>query len=103
VFTLAGSCKLWQRMKTTRARSYEESERGAGYGRRPAELEALVADKKSDYFGDKQALHDPDEYRRVGAFNIPEAARCENVRRRRRSRLSMRVSDLYNLSPRVSP
>ena len=71
--------------------------------RRRAELESLVADKKSDYFGDKQALHDPDEYRRVGAFDIPEAARCENVCRRRRSRLSLRVSDLYNLSPRVSP
>ena len=73
------------------------------YDRRRAELEALVADKKSDYFGDKQALHDPDECRRVGAFDIQEAARCENVRRRRRSRLSLRVSDLYNLSPRVSP
>jgi hypothetical protein len=31
-------------------------------------LEALVADKKSDYFGDKQAVHDPDEYRRVAAM-----------------------------------
>jgi len=38
------------------------------YDRRRAELEALVADKKSDYFGDKKAIHDPDEYRRMGAF-----------------------------------
>jgi hypothetical protein len=30
------------------------------YDRRRAELEALVADKKSDYFGDKKAIHDPD-------------------------------------------
>src|SRR5438093_3731808 len=45
------------------------------YDRRRAELEALVADKKSDYFGDKKVIHDPDEYRRVGAFVIPEAAR----------------------------
>src|SRR6185312_5269501 len=50
------------------------------YDRRRAELEALVADKKSDYFGDKKALHDPDEYRRVGAFVIPEPARWENLR-----------------------
>jgi type I restriction enzyme M protein len=51
------------------------------YDRRRAELEALVEDKKSDYFGDKKAIHDPDEYRRVGAFVIPEAARWENLRR----------------------
>jgi type I restriction enzyme M protein len=51
------------------------------YDRRRAELEALVADKKSDYFGDKQAVHDPDEYRRMGAFVIPEAARWENLRK----------------------
>lgn len=51
------------------------------YDRRRAELEVLVADKKSDYFGDKKAIHDPDEYRRVGAFVIPEAARWENLRK----------------------
>jgi type I restriction enzyme M protein len=51
------------------------------YDRRRAELEALVADKKSDYFGDKEAIHDPDEYRRVGAFVIPEAARWDNLRK----------------------
>src|ERR1044072_7323105 len=51
------------------------------YDRRRAELEALVADKSSDYHGDKGAIHDPDEYRRVGAFVIPEAARWENLRK----------------------
>lgn len=51
------------------------------YDRRRAELEALVADKNSDYCGDKGAIHDPDEYRRVGAFVIPEAARWENIRK----------------------
>ena len=40
-----------------------------------------MADKKSDYFGDKKAIHDPDEYRRVGAFVIPEATRWENLRK----------------------
>jgi type I restriction-modification system DNA methylase subunit len=34
------------------------------YDRRRAELEALVADEKSDYYGDKAAIHDADEYRR---------------------------------------
>src|SRR5213593_3040236 len=51
------------------------------YDRRRAELEALVADKKSDYFGDRKAIHDPDEYRRMGAFVIPDAARWENLRK----------------------
>ena len=51
------------------------------YDRRRAELEALVADKNSDYYGDKATINDPDEYRRVGAFVIPEAARWENIRR----------------------
>lgn len=51
------------------------------YDRRRAQLEALVADKNSDYYGDKKAVHDPDEYRRVGAFVIPEAARWENLRK----------------------
>jgi type I restriction enzyme M protein len=51
------------------------------YDRRRTELEALVADKNSDYYGDKKAVHDADEYRRVGAFVIPEAARWENLRK----------------------
>jgi type I restriction enzyme M protein len=51
------------------------------YDRRRAELEALVADKDNDYHGDKAAIHDPDEYRRVRAFVIPEPARWENLRR----------------------
>ena len=51
------------------------------YDRRRAELEKLVADKKSDYYQDKKALADPDEYRRVGAFIIPEAARWQNLRK----------------------
>jgi len=32
------------------------------YDGRRAEIEELVADKKSDYFGDKEAIHDPDDY-----------------------------------------
>jgi type I restriction enzyme M protein len=51
------------------------------YDRRRAELETLIADRKSEYFRDKKALADPDEYRRVGAFIIPEAARWQNLRK----------------------
>jgi type I restriction enzyme M protein len=42
------------------------------YEKRRAELEILVADRKSEYFGDKTVLEDPDEYRSVGAFVIPK-------------------------------
>lgn len=49
------------------------------YERRRAELEALIADPKSDYHGDKKALNDPDEYRSAGAFIVPEAARWDNI------------------------
>src|SRR5439155_11702793 len=49
------------------------------YERRRAELERLVADPKSEYFKDKRALDDPDEYRSAGAFIVPESARWENV------------------------
>jgi type I restriction enzyme M protein len=51
------------------------------YEKRRAELEVLVADRKSDYFGDKKSLEDPDEYRSAGAFVIPQEARWENIRK----------------------
>ncbi len=49
------------------------------YERRRAELQALIADPKSDYFKDKKALNDPDEYRSAGAFIVPEAARWSTL------------------------
>jgi type I restriction enzyme M protein len=51
------------------------------YEKRRAELEALIADKKSEYHGDKKALDDPDEYRSAGAFIIPQEARWESIRK----------------------
>src|SRR2546421_3278613 len=51
------------------------------YEKRRAELEGLVADKKSEYFGDKKALQDPEEYRSAGAFVVPPEARWENIRK----------------------
>src|SRR5881409_2587931 len=47
--------------------------------RRRAELERLVTDPKSEYYRDKRALGDPDEYRAAGAFIVPEAARWANI------------------------
>ncbi|MDI1445956.1 class I SAM-dependent DNA methyltransferase [Polyangium sp. 6x1] len=52
------------------------------YDKRRQELEHLVFhDRKSDYYGDKKALDDPDEYRSAGAFVIPAEARWENIRK----------------------
>lgn len=51
------------------------------YERRRSELERLIADKKSEYYGDKKALDDPDEYRSAGAFIVPQEARWENIRK----------------------
>src|SRR5438034_5404148 len=54
------------------------------YDRRRAELEALIADPKSDYHttDPKHAaaiLDNPDEYQAAGAFVVPEEARWANV------------------------
>ena len=49
------------------------------YERRRVELERQVADPKSEYYRDKRALEDPDEYRAAGAFIVPEAARWVNI------------------------
>src|SRR5437016_11526630 len=52
------------------------------FERRRAELEFFVAEPGSDYFVNnpkaaQQILNDPDEYRGVGAFLVPEEARWE--------------------------
>ncbi len=49
------------------------------YERRRAELQRLISEPESEYFHDKRALDDLDEYRAAGAFIVPEAARWENV------------------------
>jgi type I restriction enzyme M protein len=54
------------------------------YERRRAELLALIADPSSDYHTTNPAhardiLEDPDEYRRAGAFIVPENARWQNI------------------------
>ena len=52
--------------------------------RRRAELEKLIADPASDYHTTnpkvaRKILDDPDEYRSVGAFIVPEEARWQNI------------------------
>jgi len=51
------------------------------YEKRRAELERAIKEPGSEYYRDKRALTDPDEYRSAGAFIIPEAARWDNIRK----------------------
>jgi len=44
------------------------------FTKRRGELERFVLQETSELYGDKAALNDPDEYRRVGAFIVPEQA-----------------------------
>src|SRR2546425_11774519 len=53
------------------------------YEKRRAELEALLADKGSEYYTDSvdvraTVIEDPDEYRAAGAFVVPELARWDS-------------------------
>ena len=45
------------------------------YEKRRSELESMIAEPQSEYYRDKKALTDPDEYRAAAAFIIPEEAR----------------------------
>jgi type I restriction enzyme M protein len=49
------------------------------YEKRRSELESMIAEPQSEYYRDKKALTDPDEYRAAAAFIIPEEARWENI------------------------
>src|SRR6266496_2014197 len=51
------------------------------YEKRRKELQTMVAEPQSDYYQMEMVISDPDEYRKVGAFVIPEAARWENLRK----------------------
>ena len=70
------------------------------YERRRAELERLIADPASDLHTTnpdtaRDILEDPDEYRRAGAFIVPENARWSNIRTRAQSDdIKVRLDDI---------
>lgn len=51
------------------------------YDQRRSELEKMVREERSEYFGDTRAVDDPDEYRSQGVFVLPEEARWESIRK----------------------
>lgn len=48
---------------------------------RRAELDRLIKEPQSEYFGDTAVLNDPDEYKSAGAYVLPEDARWDNIRK----------------------
>jgi len=48
---------------------------------RRAELDRLIKEPQSEYFGDTAVLDDPDEYKSAGAYVLPEDARWDNIRK----------------------
>src|SRR3989337_44010 len=50
------------------------------YETRRAELDRLITEPQSEYFGDPRARNDPDEYKSAGAFILPEEARWDHIR-----------------------
>ncbi|HIJ80329.1 MAG TPA: SAM-dependent DNA methyltransferase [Desulfuromonadales bacterium] len=74
------------------------------YERRRAELEVMVAEPKSEYFGDKGAVNDPDEYRSAGAFIVPEEARWENiVKQAQADDIKVRLDNILELLEKTYP
>jgi len=51
------------------------------YHQRRSELEKMVREERSDYYGDTRAVDDPDEYRSQGVFVLPEEARWDAIRK----------------------
>lgn len=74
------------------------------YERRRAELERLIADKKSDYHGDKKVLDELDEYRSAGAFIVPEEARWGKIRESaQRDDIKVRLDNALELLEKKYP
>lgn len=61
------------------------------FEKRRAELEALIADPKSDYHGDQSVLEDPDEYRAASTFIVPKEARWSRIASEVRGRDDVKV------------
>jgi len=74
------------------------------YERRREEIGLLIKEPSSEYYGDTQALDEPDEYRSVGAFILPEEARWENiVRHAQADDIKVRLDNILELLERTYP
>ena len=74
------------------------------YEKRHAALKQMIAEPQGEYYQLEYALDDPDEYRRVGAFILPEAARWENIRKQAQADdIKNRLDDILELLENTYP
>lgn len=79
------------------------------FEKRREELEALIADPKSDYHTTdpkvrESILEDPDEYRAVGAFIVPKGARWSELRdQAQEDDLKVRLDNILELLEKAYP
>jgi type I restriction enzyme M protein len=74
------------------------------YEKRHAELKRMVTETKSDYFQLPFVLDDPDEYRQVGAFILPEDARWETIRKHAQADdIKIRLDNILELLENTYP
>jgi type I restriction enzyme M protein len=74
------------------------------YEQRHAALARMIAEPQGEYFQLDYALEDPDEYRRVGAFILPEAARWDNIRKNAQADdIKNQLDDILELLEKTYP
>lgn len=74
------------------------------YEKRRTELEKMVAEPQSDYFQMEMIVSDPDEYRKVGAFVVPEEARWDNIRKQANADdIKVRLDNILELLEKTYP
>lgn len=74
------------------------------YEKRRKELEKMVAEPQSDYFQMEMIVSDPDEYRKVGAFVVPEEARWDNIRKQANADdIKVRLDNILELLEKTYP
>lgn len=74
------------------------------YEKRRKELEKMVAEPQSDYYQMEMVISDPDEYRKVGAFVVPEEARWENIRKQANADdIKVRLDNILELLEKTYP
>lgn len=74
------------------------------YEKRRKELEKMIAEPQSDYFQLEMVVNDPDEYRKVGAFVVPEDARWDNIRKQANADdIKVRLDNILELLEKTYP
>lgn len=74
------------------------------YEKRRAELVKMIAEPQSDYYQMEMVINDPDEYRKVGAFVVPEDARWSNIRKQANADdIKVRLDNILELLEKTYP